>query len=132
MKQIHIIRRAPVRLATPGRTPTPPHLLGRYMSVLSLTVTGGFAIGPAIGGAVLAYSPDAVWWGGALVTGAIGAGFSPRQRSHPGQAANRDRQVIRRMSVVPTPVTTAQSASSLVTGRAREGCTRIGSPGILG
>ncbi|MBV9369957.1 MAG: hypothetical protein JO074_09020, partial [Frankiales bacterium] len=53
----------------------PPHLLGRYVSVLALTVTGGFAIGPAIGGAVLAYSPDAVWWGGALVAGAIGAGF---------------------------------------------------------
>src|SRR3954469_2772474 len=53
----------------------PPHLLGRYMSVLSLTVTGGFAIGPAIGGAVLAYSPDAVWWGGALVAGVIGTGF---------------------------------------------------------
>jgi hypothetical protein len=40
-----------------------------------LTVTGGFAIGPAIGGAVLAYSPDAVWWGGAVVAGAIGVGF---------------------------------------------------------
>jgi MFS family permease len=53
----------------------PPHLLGRYMSVFSLMVTGGFAIGPAIGGAVLAFSPDAVWWGGALVAGAIGAGF---------------------------------------------------------
>ncbi|MBV9292415.1 MAG: MFS transporter [Frankiales bacterium] len=53
----------------------PPHLLGRYISVLALTVTGGFAIGPAIGGAVLAYSPDAVWWGGALVATAIGAGF---------------------------------------------------------
>lgn len=53
----------------------PPHLLGRYISVLALTVTGGFAIGPAIGGAVLAYSPDAVWWGGALVAAAIGAGF---------------------------------------------------------
>ena len=52
----------------------PPHLLGRYISVLSLMVTGGFAIGPAIGGAVLAYSPDAVWWGGALVAGVIGAG----------------------------------------------------------
>ena len=35
----------------------PPHLLGRYISVFSLMVTGGFAIGPAIGGAVLAYSP---------------------------------------------------------------------------
>jgi len=53
----------------------PPHLLGRYMSLLSLTVTGGFAIGPAIGGAVLAYSPDAVWWGGAIVAGMIGVGF---------------------------------------------------------
>jgi MFS family permease len=53
----------------------PPHLLGRYISILALTVTGGFAIGPAIGGAVLAYSPDAVWWGGALVAGAIGVGF---------------------------------------------------------
>jgi len=52
----------------------PPHLVGRYISVFSLMVTGGFAIGPAIGGAVLAYSPNAVWWGGALVTGAIGAG----------------------------------------------------------
>jgi MFS family permease len=53
----------------------PPHLLGRYISVFSLTVTGGFAIGPAIGGVVLAYSPDAVWWGGGLVAAAIGAGF---------------------------------------------------------
>jgi MFS family permease len=53
----------------------PPHLLGRYISVFSLMVTGGFAIGPAIGGAVLATSPDAVWWGGALVAAAIGVGF---------------------------------------------------------
>jgi len=53
----------------------PPDLLGRYMSLLSLTVTGGFAIGPAIGGAVLAWSPDAVWWGGALIAGVIGGGF---------------------------------------------------------
>jgi hypothetical protein len=43
--------------------------------VFSLMVTGGFAIGPAIGGAVLATSPDAVWWGGALVAAAIGVGF---------------------------------------------------------
>jgi MFS family permease len=53
----------------------PPHLLGRYISVLSLMVTGGFAVGPAIGGAVLTYSPDAVWWGGALIAGVIGVGF---------------------------------------------------------
>ena len=53
----------------------PPHLLGRYMSLLSLMVSGGFALGPAIGGALLAISPNAVWWGGALVAAAIGAGF---------------------------------------------------------
>jgi MFS family permease len=52
----------------------PPHLLGRYISVFSLMVTGGFAIGPAIGGAVLSFSPDAVWWGGALVAAVIGVG----------------------------------------------------------
>jgi MFS family permease len=52
----------------------PPHLLGRYMAVFSLMVTGGFAIGPVIGGAVLAISPDAVWWGGALVAAVIGVG----------------------------------------------------------
>ena len=53
----------------------PPHLLGRYISVFTLMVSGGMAIGPGIGGAVLAYSPDAVWWGGALVAGLIGVGF---------------------------------------------------------
>jgi hypothetical protein len=37
--------------------------------------TGGLALGPAIGSAVLATSPDAVWWGGALVAAVIGAGF---------------------------------------------------------
>jgi MFS family permease len=53
----------------------PPHLLGRYISVYTLMATGGLALGPAIGGAVLATSPDAVWWGGALVAAVIGAGF---------------------------------------------------------
>jgi hypothetical protein len=37
--------------------------------------TAGLALGPAIGGEVLATSPDAVWWGGALVAAVIGAGF---------------------------------------------------------
>jgi MFS family permease len=53
----------------------PPHLLGRYISMYSLMGTGGLALGPAIGGAVLAISPDAVWWGGALVAAVIAAGF---------------------------------------------------------
>ena len=53
----------------------PEHLLGRYISVYSLMATGALALGPAIGGVVLATSPDAVWWGGALVAAVIGAGF---------------------------------------------------------
>jgi MFS family permease len=53
----------------------PPHLLGRYMSLLSLTVSGAFALGPAIGGALLVMSPHAVWWGGAVIAAVIGVGF---------------------------------------------------------
>ena len=53
----------------------PPHLLGRYMSLYSLAFTAALALGPAVGGAVLATSPDAVWWGGALTAALIGAGL---------------------------------------------------------
>ncbi len=53
----------------------PPHLLGRYMSFYGLTFTAALALGPAVGGVVLATSPDAVWWGGALVAAVIGASF---------------------------------------------------------
>ena len=53
----------------------PPHLLGRYMSLYGLTFTAGVALGPAVGGALLATSPDAVWWGGALALAVTGAGF---------------------------------------------------------
>jgi MFS family permease len=53
----------------------PPHLLGRYMSLYSLTFTAALALGPAVGGALLATSPDVVWWGGALAALLIGAGL---------------------------------------------------------
>jgi hypothetical protein len=33
------------------------------------------ALGPAVGGALLATSPDAVWWGGALVLAMTGVGL---------------------------------------------------------
>jgi hypothetical protein len=33
------------------------------------------ALGPAAGGALLATSPDAVWWGGALAAALTGAGL---------------------------------------------------------
>jgi MFS family permease len=44
----------------------PAHLLGRYLSLYSLTFTFSLALGPAIGGLLLQTSPDAIWWGGAL------------------------------------------------------------------
>jgi MFS family permease len=71
----------------------PPHLLGRYISLYRLVVTGGFALGPAIGGALLASSPDAIWWGGALVAAVIGAGFlvaGDRIPDHPLAATARN------------------------------------------
>jgi MFS family permease len=53
----------------------PPHLLGRYMSLYGLSFTLGVALGPAVGGVLLATSPDAIWWGGALTLALTGAGF---------------------------------------------------------
>jgi MFS family permease len=53
----------------------PPHLLGRYLSLYGLSFTAGVALGPAVGGALLATSPDAVWWGGALAAALTGAGL---------------------------------------------------------
>jgi MFS family permease len=53
----------------------PPHLLGRYMSLYGLSFTAGVALGPAVGGALLATSPDAIWWGGALTLALVGAGL---------------------------------------------------------
>jgi MFS family permease len=51
----------------------PAHLLGRYLSLYSLTFTGSLALGPAIGGLLLQRSPDAIWWGGALAVALAGA-----------------------------------------------------------
>ncbi len=52
----------------------PAHLLGRYLSLYSLTFSISLALGPAIGGLLLQTSPDAIWWGGglaALLAGAV-------------------------------------------------------------
>ena len=51
----------------------PEHLLGRYLSLYTLTFSGSLALGPAIGGLLLQTSPDAIWWGGALAALLAGA-----------------------------------------------------------
>ena len=50
----------------------PPHLLGRYLSLYSLTFSISLSLGPAIGGLLLQTLPDAVWWGGALAAALAG------------------------------------------------------------
>jgi MFS family permease len=67
------------------------HLLGRYISVFSLMVIGGFAIGPAIGGAVLAFLTQRRLVGRRLVAGAISVRFLLVGDRIPRQAASRDR-----------------------------------------
>jgi MFS family permease len=51
----------------------PANLLGRYLSLYSLTFTLSLALGPAIGGLLLQTRPDAIWWGGALAALLAGA-----------------------------------------------------------
>src|SRR5512142_2254414 len=51
----------------------PAHLLGRYLSLYTLTFTLSLALGPAIGGLLLQSAPDAIWWGGALAAVLAGA-----------------------------------------------------------
>jgi MFS family permease len=51
----------------------PAHLLGRYLSLYSLTFSISLALGPAIGGVLLQTSPDAIWWGGAVAAVLAGA-----------------------------------------------------------
>jgi predicted MFS family arabinose efflux permease len=53
----------------------PPRPLGRYMSLYGLSFTAGVALGPAVGGTLLATSPDAVWSGGAVAVALTGAGL---------------------------------------------------------
>jgi MFS family permease len=53
----------------------PPHLLGRYMSLYQLSFMAGVALGPAVGGALLATSPNAIWWSAAVAMALTGAGF---------------------------------------------------------
>ena len=50
-----------------------PRLLGRYMALSALSWQVGFALGPAVGGFVLEYSPSGVWIGAAACCALGGA-----------------------------------------------------------
>ncbi len=50
-----------------------PRLIGRYMALSALSWQVGFALGPAVGGFVLEYSPNAVWLGAAAFCALGGA-----------------------------------------------------------
>jgi MFS family permease len=50
-----------------------PRLLGRYMALSALSWQVGFALGPAVGGFVLDYSPNATWLGAAAFCALGGA-----------------------------------------------------------
>ena len=52
----------------------PPALVGRYMSLMGLSFTAAFALGPAIGGALLGWSPDGLWVAAACLVALTGAG----------------------------------------------------------
>lgn len=70
------------------------HLLGRYMALNALSWQVGFALGPAIGGVVLAVSPEGLWLGaaalcalGAALTFAVEGTLPARARRTPLAAA---------------------------------------------
>ena len=67
-----------------------PRLLGRFMALSALSWQVGFALGPAIGGFVLAVSPSGVWFGAAVLCAlggvlalAIEGALPPRARRTP-------------------------------------------------
>jgi MFS family permease len=64
----------------------PPHLLGRYMALRSVSWQLGFMVGPAVGGFVLARSPGALWLGAAALCLAAGAGAVALEERLPHEA----------------------------------------------
>jgi MFS family permease len=64
----------------------PPHLLGRYMALRSVSWQLGFMVGPAVGGFVLARSPAALWLGAAALCLAAGAGAVALEERLPDEA----------------------------------------------
>ncbi len=76
-----------------------PSLIGRYMALSALSWQVGFALGPALGGFVLAASPTGAWFGAAAICLLAGAA-SLAARALAARARGRRRCAGR---VVPEP-----------------------------
>ena len=63
-----------------------PSVIGRYMALSALSWQVGFALGPAVGGFVLASSPSLVWFGAAALCLTAGAASLSLERSLPDRA----------------------------------------------
>jgi MFS family permease len=61
----------------------PPRLRGRYMAVSTGSWDVGFLVGPAVGGAILAAEPLALWPLSAVICLAAGVGCLALERSLP-------------------------------------------------
>ncbi len=78
-----------------------PRLLGRYMALSALSWQVGFALGPAIGGFVLDYSPSGVWLGAAALCALGGALAFLVETTLPGAARRRPRRPRPRLATPP-------------------------------
>ena len=64
-----------------------PRLLGRYMALSALSWQVGFALGPALGGFVLAVAPSGIWLGAAALCALGGALALVLERTLPRASA---------------------------------------------
>jgi MFS family permease len=77
-------------------------LIGRYMAASAFSWGVGFAIGPAVGGIVLAHAPNALWPAAAAVCLAAGAAALALERSIPTHARTTPRRTETALAPSPT------------------------------
>jgi MFS family permease len=83
-----------------------PRLMGRYMALSALSWQVGFTLGPAIGGFALAYSPNGLWLGAAVLLLAGAAASLVAERALPASARLSPGTRISGERAVESPVVT--------------------------
>jgi MFS family permease len=84
-----------------------PRSLGRYMAVSALSWQVGFTIGPALGGFVLAATPNGLWLLAAAVCLLGGAGALALERALPREAVRTPLRTLPAAAPAPAPATQA-------------------------